>query len=79
MNWERGLFRTWIVGSSIWAVTWFCLMDPMCVFANNYRCRQHQPLGDGEGWATIFLLFGVPLIVLALGHVLSWALRGFKR
>jgi len=64
MNWRRGLFRLWIVGTAVFviAVAFFCY-------------RKIKP--DAEvPWATLemcaTIAFGIPLVVLVLG----WAFLG---
>jgi len=67
MNWRRGLFRLWIVGSTLFVI----------VVA--FICYGEESKPDAEGpipWAMlemcVSIAFGIPLLVLILG----WAFLG---
>jgi hypothetical protein len=62
MNWSRGFFRLWV----FFAVLWWTLTTIIMV-----HDRQH--LGQHEIEVNIL----TPLIVLAIGAFLGWALKGF--
>ena len=64
MNWRRGLFRLWIVGSALFvlAVAFICYSE--------IKSHAEVPWAKLEMCATI--AFGVPLVVLILG----WAFLG---
>ena len=64
MNWRRGLFRLWIVGSALFviAVAFICYSE--------IKSHDEVPWASLEMCATI--AFGIPLAVLILG----WAFLG---
>ena len=64
MNWRRGLFRLWIVGSAliVIAVAFICYSE--------IKSHAEIPWAKLEMFATI--AFGIPLMVLILG----WAFLG---
>src|SRR5215469_2512222 len=64
MNWRRGLFRLWIVGSALFviAVAFICYSE--------IKSHAEVPWAKLEMYATI--AFGIPLAVLILG----WAFLG---
>jgi len=64
MNWRRGLFRLWIVGSALFviAVAFICYSE--------VKSHVEVPWAMLEMCATI--AFGIPLVVLILG----WAFLG---
>jgi len=64
MNWRRGLFRLWIVGSALFviAVAFICYSE--------IKSHAEVPWAKLEMCATI--AFGIPLLVLILG----WAFLG---
>src|SRR6516225_102755 len=64
MNWRRGLFRLWIVGSALFviAVAFICYSE--------IKSYAEVPWAKLEMCATI--AFGIPLVVLILG----WAFLG---
>ena len=64
MNWRRGLFRLWIVGSALFviAVAFICYSE--------IKSHAEVPAAKLEMCAT--MAFGFPLVVLILG----WAFSG---
>ena len=64
MNWRRGLFRLWIVGTALFviAVAFICYSE--------IKSHAEVPWAKLEMYATI--AFGIPLVVLILG----WAFLG---
>ena len=64
MNWRRGLFRLWIVGSALFviAVALICYSES--------KSHAEVPWAKLEMCTTI--AFGIPLVVLILG----WAFLG---
>jgi hypothetical protein len=64
MNWRRGLFRLWIVGSALF------------VLAVAFICYSQTKSYAGVPWAKLemcaTIAFGIPLVVLILG----WAFSG---
>ena len=89
MNWRRGLFRLWIVGSVLFviAVAVISYSEIKAEFEAAKLLTQAD-LGDFAAlvpapypwtilgiWASIAV--GIPLAVLALGASLVWAFSGF--
>jgi hypothetical protein len=66
MNWRRGLFRLWIVGTVLF------VLAIAFVSHNEVKMQFVDILG---WWVTI--AFGIPLAVLVLGASLVWAFSGF--
>ena len=64
MNWRRGLFRLWIVGSALFVIA--------VAFVSYSEIKSHAEVP----WATLemraAIAFGIPLVVLVLG----WAFLG---
>ena len=76
MNWQRGLFRVWLIGSICWIG--YALWDGLlvCRFSIHLpsKCQYETP------WSGIVVLgVGVPLLALLIGGALMWVGRGFKR
>lgn len=59
----RGLFRIWIVGTVLWDGFW------ILVYANER---------SGDLLYYLPLLISPPLVVLGIGWMFLWALRGFS-
>ncbi len=91
MNWERGLFRLWLLVSVLWVaavigLASFIEIDLACLFSIKPAC----PFRPGSlagmmttasgynyfGW--VFTL-GPPAGVYLLGRTLLWIGRGFRR
>ena len=70
MNLRRGLFRLWVVGSSLFVLA-------TVLFAWRAIETGRMSLDDISGLAAFAV--GVPLFVLALGASVLWALSGFSR
>ena len=67
LNYKRGLFRAWGVGSVLWGF----LMLFLVVTA--------RPSPKPEDfWIRLIVIVLVPLLVLGAGYVVAWILRGFK-
>lgn len=51
MNWKKGMFRVWIVASSVWAIVW--LIWAMSLSANHFDLwlASCDPLGSSEEFA----------------------------
>ena len=75
MNWRRGLFRLWIVGSVLFviAVAFICYSE--------IKSDAEVGIGGPAPWTILAMCagiaFGIPLAVLALGASLVWAFSGF--
>ena len=103
MNWKRGLFRFWIVGSTIWIlVTAALIVDEAISETGRMRTEAEiasckAVLKPDENPFSCFspivtrnfdtsklvdglpLVFAPPVVVLALGMALGWAVAGFTR
>jgi hypothetical protein len=89
MNWGRGLLRLWFVATILWIGFWTFWRDVPCALGFNYfgvkwGCGDrlvNPPFGyflDMPG-DTFPLMFGVPLLILALGFAIRWVVIGFRR
>ena len=82
MNWKRGLYRVWIIGSIIWIGYWVwnIIVDCSFTYARNQPALCQDPRHGN--WATLLSLAVVclsgPLVVLAIGHILNWVRKGFR-
>lgn len=84
MNWPRGLFTLWLIGSAIWMIGWALLVRQNCSVMPNgdLWCRAEEQglliqLGQYSAWTQfqIYLLgFTMPLAVLLVGTLLAWLL-----
>jgi hypothetical protein len=87
MNWARGLFRTWSVASLLWLAIWTVLewrwlscKVPAIARAGPWESYRCNPFDEFDPWED-FLLPALlpPLILLVVGGLLLWAVRGFRR
>ena len=72
MNWTRGLFRIWLLGAVVWTGLIYLFMQKSPATDCRLDC-------DAEGYWKQAILWGLPLIVLAIGSLMRWALLGFRR
>ena len=93
MNWRRGLFRLWIVGTALFVlavafVSYTEIKEQFDAAAAIAAERPNRPLTDAEvgiggpaPWTILAMCagiaLGIPLAVLALGASLVWAFSGF--
>jgi hypothetical protein len=80
MNWRRGCFRLWVVGSALFVVA--------VAAVTSYEIKTLFEQADRSTalpvypWTTLMngigIAVGVPFIVLIVGAVLGWAFSGFK-
>ncbi len=71
MNWQRGIFRLWVVGSALWvfAALWMLLRD----------YDQLDDLYIPAAFAYVFLLpLVVGVAVVVVFQISLWVKRGFK-
>jgi len=76
MNWKRGLFRTWLVGTAIWiaAVIYMVVASwPVDLDTSRFTPQVRAHVLLASEWA-----LGPPIAVLIAGLVLGWILRGFR-
>ncbi|MCJ9700184.1 hypothetical protein [Bradyrhizobium sp. SHOUNA76] len=82
MNWGKGFFRVWVVGSIVWAV--YAGLDIWNDIEQNLRLSKdynvpHTPL---SGRDYIFIAFYVvlpPLVVYVIGRIIGWVAKGFRQ
>jgi hypothetical protein len=70
INWRRGLFRSWILVTAAWIMSWTIYL---IIGALRYGLRA------GDAFAVPVLLFGPPLALLIFVLGIGWAFRGFER
>jgi hypothetical protein len=89
MNWQRGLWRMWLVVTLLWIgfASWFA--DPIGGYNNIFNSNNPYYVEFGRpaqlkafkfllgDWMIFALL--PPVILWALGAIAVWVLRGFKR
>lgn len=84
MNWTKGFFRVWIVGSLLWILLIGWVMGvpawqsigcpdagPWCQYGQQSPAEAFRELA--------ITALGFPLAVLAIGSALTWALKGFRK
>lgn len=69
INWRRGFFRLWLVGSGCWIAF---LIGFVWLMAG-----QSMPSRSDVVFLTIIALV-LPAVVLVVGAALGWALSGFR-
>jgi hypothetical protein len=69
LNWRRGLFRSWLLISGGWVMSWVIYLI-MYVLRGRYTLTDFLVLP--------ILLFGPPVALLIFGVVTGWAFRGFR-
>jgi len=65
MNWKRGLWRAWGAISAGWIVLWFVAWA--------------LALPLSAFWGVILYAIFPPLVLLTLGLIVAWVIRGFQR
>jgi hypothetical protein len=85
MNWTRGLFRLWIVGTVLWVayigmtVALPAWREAHCDPSDDPFCGL-GPKSQHDGvWDLANTALDPPLVVLAIGSVMVWAFRGFRK
>ena len=95
MNWGRGLFRLWVVGALAWIAIWLVWEWPLIkgglactglIERVPNWCAAPIVIPPGykvvrSPWDIIFWsgLLLPPAALLALGLLMRWAFRGFRR
>jgi hypothetical protein len=90
VNLRRGLFRLWIVGAALFVLAVAVVTYPSIKLEFDAVARKPDLLAYGtppdmrsapNPWASLgtaaAIAFGIPLVVLALGSSLVWALSRF--
>ena len=83
MNFRRWLFAAWMLGSILWAWTYYQRVGFHCFF-------RIGALGDAcEYWGDTMVLLsapahiaaavGVPVVILAIGAAILWVIRRLQR
>lgn len=70
VNWQRGLFRVWVLLSLAWIMGWIVYLILVGITG------RLQTLNDFL--AIPVLLLGPPIALLLFGLAAGWAFRGFK-
>jgi hypothetical protein len=79
MNWPRGLFRIWLVGSAIWVGYWIVSISVHKTTGGDVPALIESIWHDPESFAVLAaLVLGAPLLLLLLFSLGSWILRGFN-
>lgn len=89
MNWRRGLWRLWVATSVLWIGLWVWQRDVPCALGFNYFGAKwwcgSRFVAPPDGYLldmpgdTFPLMFGIPVMVLALGWLARWLAAGFSR
>jgi len=69
MNWRRGLFRLWIVGTALFVLA--------IAFISYSEIKAHAEVPWAKLEMCAAIAFGIPLAVLIIGASLVWAFTGF--
>ena len=80
IHWRRGLFRIWILSTTIW----MCLSS--IVIFRDWRDSNIGYPDPPPGfivdrvvpWTEVWTAVAIPLAVLLFGHGIAWALKGFR-
>jgi hypothetical protein len=76
MNWRRGLFRVWLVGSLCWVGYWVWLALWLAYLAPPNNIEELN-------WDFIGMIAAVvatpPVVTLIVGMVIVWMISGFGR
>lgn len=82
LNWWRGLWRVWIIGTVAWAVWTFWESDPRCLI---YLVNPHAyarpwcEYQDVEYFSWLFgSMFGWPALIAILLLASRWAVAGLS-
>jgi hypothetical protein len=80
-NWKRGLIRLWWLASFLWAGYWVYKLQLSCAFWFAPWCE--KPLhvdwpNQSMALGLALILLSGPAVLLALGLVTLWAIRGFR-
>jgi hypothetical protein len=70
VNWKRGFFRTWLLLSGAWIMSW---MLWLMIYGISKGFRDIH-----EVFTVPVLLFGPPVALLVFGLLAGWAFRGFR-
>ena len=88
MNWTKGFFRIWLVGTIEWflvtgitaahdiAIAAAYVRD--CTFPGSGPWCEYMAEGAAKFRAVLLIIVVPPLVVLATGVALFWVVRGFK-
>jgi hypothetical protein len=70
VNWKRGFFRTWLLLSGAWIMSWVLWL---MIYGISKGFRDIH-----EVFTVPVLLLGPPVALLVFGLLAGWAVRGFK-
>jgi len=82
LNWWRGLWRIWIIGTVAWALWIFWESDPQCLIYLVNSSVETPPwchYRDFEYYAWLVVsMFGWPALIAMLLIASRWAIAGFS-
>jgi hypothetical protein len=82
LNWWRGLWRVWVIGTIAWAVWTLWKSDPGCLIALVKQSVKTGPwcdYRDLEYYAWLLAsMFGWPVLIAILMLGSRWAIAGFS-
>ena len=70
INWRRGLFRTWLLISAAWIMSW-------TIYLIMYELKGGYE-GNTDYFAIPILLFAPPAALWLFGRATGWAFQGFR-
>ena len=85
LNWSRGFFRLWIVGTVVWLI--YCAPEFVAFYNRHEELRRSydsiEPLTFSDWWPGLVFVVLVPPVVLAVAAalrlVVRWVLSGFRQ
>ena len=87
MNWRRGLWRLWLVGSALWIAFFAWTTGLYCIVAYNYLWGE-TACDNQWAWAAphkivinehdLEITFLPPTVALVVTLLLSWVIAGFR-
>jgi hypothetical protein len=78
LNWWRGLWRVWIIGTVAWAAVTFWKSNPRCLIINGDRWCYYPSDFEYYAWSLV-QMFGWPVLIAILLLALRWAIAGYQR
>ena len=80
MNWRRGCFRLWVVGSALFIVAVAAITS--IEIQPQLQTLDHSAPFPAHIWMMLLngmgIAVGVPLLVLTIGAAVGWAFSGFQ-
>jgi hypothetical protein len=77
LNWWRGLWRVWVIGTVAWAAWSFWESKPPCLsIGDDHLCHDRPGFEDYAG--LLVQMFGWPVLIAILMLASRWAIAGFS-